>query len=241
MIPLLAAASPALAFWIFSGPLPQDPRYHLFADDRSVFGIPNFLDVTSNLLFCVVGIWGSFIYRRHRERFPFGEAVFGFTLGVFLTGLGSAFYHWQPSSDTLIWDRLPISLTFMSFTALIIFERISETWGRRLFVPLLVAGIGSILFWAWRDDLRPYAIVQFYPILALPVILLTTRGPGTGYYWLVLLGYGLAKVLEVLDIPIFNLLGTVCSGHTLKHVMGSIAALFVILKFRDQARREPLP
>jgi hypothetical protein len=231
------AVSPALVFWILSGPLPQDRSYHLFADDRTLFGIPNFLDVASNLLFCAVGLWGLVLFLRNRARFPFGEAVLGFVVGVFLTGLGSAYFHWRPNNDTLVWDRLPMSVAFMSFAALIIFERISESWGRRLLMPLLVAGVGSILFWAWRDDLRIYTIVQFYPILALPIILLVTKGPGTRYYWLLLLCYVVAKILEALDIPIFNLLGTVCSGHTLKHVAAAAATLFMVLKFRNQARQ----
>jgi len=39
-------------------PIPQSEAYHNFADKRALFGIPNFLNVVSNLLFLVVGALG---------------------------------------------------------------------------------------------------------------------------------------------------------------------------------------
>ena len=38
--------------------IPQPLSYHLFADRRSLFGIPNFGNVASNLPFAVIGVWG---------------------------------------------------------------------------------------------------------------------------------------------------------------------------------------
>jgi hypothetical protein len=35
----------------FAPPIAQPPEYHQFADSRTFLGIPNFLDVASNLLF----------------------------------------------------------------------------------------------------------------------------------------------------------------------------------------------
>ena len=42
------------------------------------------------------------------------------TLGVLLTGFGSGYYHWSPSNETLVWDRLPMTLTFLPMTALLL-------------------------------------------------------------------------------------------------------------------------
>lgn len=232
----MAALSPAVIFWFLAGPLPQDQNYHLFVDDRSLFGIPNFMDVLSNLPFCLVGLWGVAIILGNLERFPFATAALFFSAGVFLTALGSAYYHWRPDNSTLVWDRLPITVAFTSFTAIIVFERISETWGRRLFVPLLAAGGISILVWVWRDDLRLYSLVQFYPIVAIPVILLIFKGAGTRFYWFSLLCYVLAKVLELLDSPVYRYFGGLISGHTLKHLVAGVATLSIILKFREQAK-----
>lgn len=41
-----------------SPPIPQSPAYHLFADTRSLLGIPNCLNVVSNLPFAIVGVLG---------------------------------------------------------------------------------------------------------------------------------------------------------------------------------------
>jgi hypothetical protein len=38
--------------------IPQPAAYHLFADRRGLFAIPNFGDVISNVPFRVIGIWG---------------------------------------------------------------------------------------------------------------------------------------------------------------------------------------
>nr|MBA3507659.1 alkaline phytoceramidase [Betaproteobacteria bacterium] len=40
-----------------------------------------------------------------------------FFLGALLTGFDSAWYHWIPDTERLTWDRLPMTLTFMSFLA----------------------------------------------------------------------------------------------------------------------------
>jgi hypothetical protein len=41
---------------LFIPPIPQDPAYHQFADLRTVWGIPNFLNVLTSLSFLVVGL-----------------------------------------------------------------------------------------------------------------------------------------------------------------------------------------
>ena len=40
-------------------------------------------------------------------------------------------------------------------------------WGRRIQWPLVLFGIGSVLWWRTEGDLRPYAIAQFGPALLL--------------------------------------------------------------------------
>jgi hypothetical protein len=45
-------------------PLLQDQSYHQFADQRELFGIPNFWNVVSNLPFIAVGAVGLLQVRR---------------------------------------------------------------------------------------------------------------------------------------------------------------------------------
>jgi hypothetical protein len=151
-----------------------------------------------------------------------------FYLGVVLTGFGSAFYHLWPDHDRLVWDRLAMTIVFMSFVATIISERISIRAGFFLLFPLLIAGGGTVVFWIMGEhrgvgDLRPYILVQYYPMLLIPIILLCfpsryTRG---GDIVVMLLFYGLAKAAEIYDGEILAL-GQIVSGHTLKHLLAGM-------------------
>ena len=99
----LTAAS--LAGLLLLPALPQDQSYHLFADCRTVAGIPNFWNVVSNIPFIAIGAAGLW-------RFRDGPATIILFLGFFLTGIGSSYYHWHPNDATLFWDRLPMTLSF---------------------------------------------------------------------------------------------------------------------------------
>jgi hypothetical protein len=68
--------------------LPQDQSYHLFADCRTVAGIPNFWNVASNTPFIAVGAAGLW-------RFRDGPATIILFLGFFLTSIRSSYYHWD--------------------------------------------------------------------------------------------------------------------------------------------------
>jgi hypothetical protein len=127
-------------------------------------------------------------------------------------------------------------MPFMAFVSVLVGEHISVTAGRRLLWPLLIAGVGSVLYWqgsemAGRGDLRPYAIVQFLPMVLIPIIVLLfpSRLSGTGYIWAVLGAYALAKVLEVADGAIFRMLGGVISGHSLKHLVAALGAYVFLI------------
>lgn len=247
---LLALAGVMVVVTAFVPRVAQDPAYHNFADTRAALGIPNFLNVVSNLPFLVVGALGlAFLARDTRrggadafaspaERRPYWP----FFTGVALTAVGSGYYHWQPSNDTLFWDRLPMTLAFMALLASVIGERISLTAGGRLLWPLLLAGALSALYWHITEqrgagDLRPYGLVQFGTIILVPLILLLfpARYTGTPYYWLSFACYGLAKVCEYFDRGILELMAV--SGHTWKH-LAAAASTYAILCMLE--RRQPL-
>ena len=210
-------------------PIPQDQSYHLFADQRAVCGIPNFWNVVSNLPFLVVGAAGLWQFRDDL-------ATIVFFLGVFLTGIGSSYYHWDPNDSTLFWDRLPMTLSFAAILALVVKERVSARAGAILLWPSLAIGLFSLLLWRWTDDLRLYFWVQFFPGLAVVSLFLLYPPQYTGtYYWIAAAAlYALAKVFEFLDGEIFSV-GYLLSGHTLKH-LAAAAACFAILRY-FQTRR----
>lgn len=213
-------------------PIPQDPSYHAFADRRALLGVPNFLDVASNALFLVVGalgvgsLWrGRARFIDARERWPY----LVFYAAIFLTGLGSAYYHLAPDNARLLWDRLPLAAGFAAALAAVVGERIGARAGLLWLAPLLALAIGSVLYWdlserAGQGDLRPYGGVQFYSGAGIGLILLLFPAAYTrGRDPFVVLGlYALAKLCEWLDQPIFNALGGI-SGHTLKHLVAGVA------------------
>lgn len=228
------AAVTALLLWFLTEPLPQDLVYHDFADARAVLGVPNTLNVLSNLAFCVVGILGLVSIGGRPSRAPGGLIYLVFFAGVFFTGLGSAYYHWAPDNVTLVWDRLPMTIGFMAFTCLVVYERYSAALGRGLFPLFLAAGIASVGYWVWQDDLRPYFAVQFGPVLLLPLMIWRTEGPGTGWLWLTIAFYAAAKLLELSDQQALELSRGWVSGHTLKHLAAAAGACMIVAKFRRQ-------
>jgi hypothetical protein len=157
-------------------------------------------------------------------------------LGIFLTGFGSSYYHWNPNDDTLFWDRLPMTLFFMAILAAAIEERVNARAGAVLLWPLLAVGVFSLLLWRWTDDLRLYFWGQFFPCLALPLLFLLYPPKYTGqFYWIIAAAlYALAKLLEFSDRAVYSV-GSILSGHTLKH-LAAAAACFAILRYY-QARR----
>jgi hypothetical protein len=210
-------------------PITQDESYHAFADARTLLGIPHFWNVVSNLPFVAVGAAGLAFYRKDAA----ATALF---VGILLTGFGSSYYHLAPSDDTLFWDRLPMTIAFMSLLAGAVGERFGEAAGRRALWPLLALGAASLLWWRQTGDLRPYVWVQFYPCLALPILYLwfpvTT---GTAILIMAAVLYGLSKAFEYFDAAIYAASGDIVSGHTLKHLAAS-AACYALLRYIAQRR-----
>lgn len=224
-------------------PIPQDPNYHLFADSRTYFSVPNFYNVVSNSGFAVVGALGALAparWKRHgiflkgTDAWPY--AVFFF--GVTLVSLGSAYYHWAPSNERLLWDRLPITIALMAFVSAIVADRIDRKAGNIWLLPVLVAlGLLSLAYWDWTEaagsgDLRFYAFLQFYPMVLIPFVLwmFPERLYTTSRYiiWAIA-WYGLSKILEYFDYEVFDILSSTISGHTLKH-LAATTATFVVLR-----------
>jgi len=230
-------------------PVPQDLAYHDFADQRSWLSIPNFGDVVSNILFILIGalgIWQLKIFADDRDRFilpseriPFGLAM----LGIALVGLGSAYYHWSPQNQTMVWDRLPIALATMAVFSMVIAERISVRIGLSLLPVLLILGAGSVAYWyfteiAGRGDLRPYGLVLFFPLLGIALLLLLfpPRYTGERFLWALLGFYILGRGMELFDEEVFQLTGGGISGHTLKHIFSAFACYELVRYVRHRRR-----
>ena len=145
------------------------------------------------------------------------------------------------SNSSLLWDRLPMTVAFMSLFSIVISERISTKHSQYVLGFLLFFGVFSVIYWYVTElngvgDLRLYILVQFLPMLLIPLFLLLCRGRSTtgAGYWLLLLWYAIAKVCEYFDQEIFEVL-VVISGHSLKHIAAAMGVLFLLLAYRKGA------
>lgn len=243
---------------VFSLPqIPQSEIYHNFADKRALFGIPNCLDVFSNLPFLLVGALGvrrvyssggneaslpiggnpsaevrtsrGIVFINSRERLPY----LAFFVGVALTAFGSAYYHFDPRDGTLLWDRIPMAIGFMALVAATVGERISVKAGVQMLIPLMVLGAGSVIYWAitqenGHGDLRPYALVQFGSVLVV-LLLIGLFAPRYTRGSDLVVALAIYSFAKIFETADSSIfaVGNVVSGHTLKHLAAAISVYWI--------------
>lgn len=224
-----------LVFLVLNGPIEQSASYHHFEDTKSYFGISNFLNVFSNIGFFIIGSLGLRNWFRGSAKLSLPVAYGVFFIGIILTGIGSAYYHLQPENSTLLWDRLPMTITFMALFSLILSLHVDDKIGKKVLIPFLLSGVFSACYWYIGEqngigDLRPYVFVQFFPMIAIPILCLANPlGQSSSKVLFPMIGFYLvAKVFEHFDGELFQLLGNTISGHTLKHVFAALASYPIV-------------
>ncbi len=237
----IGAAAVIVGVFVVLPPIRQDAGFHLFADRRTLLGLPNALDVLSNFPLALAGLLGlratlgrGAVFADPWERVPW-TVLFA---AVVATAAGSAAYHVVRDTTTLLWDRLPQTAITMALVAAVVAERGSVTAGRRALWPLVILGAVSIVVWRATGDLRLYGVVQFLPTVVLPLLLLANppRYSRVGLLWVALGWYVVARLCEMLDYEIYAAAGI--SGHTLKHVAAAASVLWL---WRLLGERELLP
>lgn len=211
----------------------QPDQYHAFADQRHLLGIPNMLDVLSNLGFAAFGAMGlwyghripdAILNRRQRNL----ASLFFF--GLVVTALLSGWYHLHPDDAGLAIDRYGMTIAFAGLLGVAVSTRISDRAGEWLTLAALAGGAWSIATWSATDNVLPWAAVQFGGMALMLCLGCMPQRAGTlPVSWtLVILIYALAKWFEHADILVYQLSNHWISGHTLKHLTASGAALPVI-------------
>ena len=223
-----------LALWAGSAPLPQDPAYHLFADTRSLWGLPNFADVVSNGVFLLAGLLGLWPLIQ-----PAGGRLAGregtaplalFFTAVALTTFTSAYYHLAPDNARLVWDRVTLATATTLLPVILLPRGVGTAPSLWLAKALWVAaGPLSALLWYASEaggdgDLRFYSLAQGYAMLMALICLFAfpAHRPHRPWVLAAFAAYLLARATEVWDQPIFAALQLV-SGHTLKHLLMGLA------------------
>tara|TARA_R110000822_G_scaffold187752_10_gene326644 strand:+ start:24533 stop:25291 length:759 start_codon:yes stop_codon:yes gene_type:complete len=219
-------------------PISQPQNYYDFSDYINYYGINNFCNVISNIPFIIVGLVGLFLNKKQKlnhDNYSTTPVYSLFFLGVFLTGFGSSWFHLNPNNETLVWDRLPMTMGFMALTVGLLSEYFKRELQKQLLYPFIFIGFFSVMYWyftekAGRGDLRLYALVQFVPLIIIPAVALTHKSRYTrslDLIWL-LTFYVLAKVAEHYDQAIHQVLGLI-SGHSLKHLLAA-GATYILLR-----------
>jgi len=226
-----------------AGAIPQDLDYHNFADSRDIFKVPNFLNVVSNLGFLLVGAYALYKIYIVRSLLLVDEirvSYIIFFVATILVSFGSSYYHLEPNNESLVWDRLPMTIAFMSLFSFVISEFISIRVGKVVLYPLLLLGIASVAYWFFGEmqgvgDLRAYILIQYLPMIILPIIIIFFNSQFSLVmgYWMLLLCYLVAKLFEHFDSEIFTLLGFI-SGHSLKHMLSALGIFILIRSFEKR-------
>ena len=235
----LAALFVFIIMALFYGPISQPQEYHDFADDREILGVPNALDVMSNLAIIYPGVVGlAFIHEsRNRTQVSEDEISIQITLfsGMILTFAGSVWFHLDPTDSTMLWDRLGMSVVIGSCISLLIHDMWDRNLAAKIHLPIIIASIVSVLWWPVFDDLRVYFIVKHHPFILFPIFLLCGRriyDKVSGYYWGLSM-FLLATIFEFADQQIFEITGII-SRHTLKHIAAGIGLWFLMVMIRDR-------
>lgn len=226
---------------MFFDTIGQIQAYHDFADKRGFFEIPNFFDVATNVFFILFGLMGfRFCVRKKQNNAPWSWIIFFF--GVTIVCSGSAYYHWNPNKNTLVWDRLPMTIGFMGLFIAILSEYVNPKIERLFLIPAILLGFFSVIYWHYVDDLRFYYWIQLIPLLIIPIVMMVFKGKYSHQRYLIyaLIFYLLAKITETYDREIFYINNELFSGHSLKHLLASLGPLYLyfMLKKRELIKFE---
>ena len=239
---LAVAALAALAALLPATGLPAG--YHDFADQRTLLGLPNALDVRSNLPFAVMGAWGLWWLRRvpldRLGTAQRGLAVL-FFVGLMATAFCSSGYHLDPHDAGLCIDRVGMSLAFAGLLGLAAADRISARAGVALAALVAVAAPATALV-AWLGgNMTPWAVLQGGGLVLLAALALRRPQPrALGFSIIgVIAFYAVAKALELADAPVFALTQQLISGHSAKHLVAALAGWPVVRALQSLARGAP--
>lgn len=231
-----------IVLWMRYPLLDDTDSYAHFADDMAGHRARN---VVSNAGFLLAGLAGVYCTMRRRAQLGDDYAaalmLFGF---ITLTACGSAWFHSRPlvgeslNRSALFLDRMPMTIALGAMLALVLRDRVLHRH-HPLTLPLLIAiGAATVVYWRVCGRMLPYAYFQAYAAAGTLLMISTLRPSYTeaGYVAAGVFLFGTAKVFEGLDRQVFD--AVKIGGHPVKHAIGAIAALMILLWL---IKRRPVP
>lgn len=212
----------------------QPQSFHHFADTRTWLHIPNAGNVLSNLSFLLIAVYGLSSVKSFGNKHCQQAYITAFA-GLLLTAFGSAYYHWSPDNNSLIWDRLPMTLTFTPLLAAIIAERIQPT-SNLILIVCVCLGMASVIYLNYSGNIIPYFIAQYGCIALLLITTLLFPAKRDRWLYFACIAYGIAIVCDRSDTAVFQITQQTVSGHTIKHIIAATSFYFIIFRIRNPGR-----
>ena len=184
--------------------------YHKFIDKRTFGGIPNFINIVSNLAIALP----AFYLMKKQKKISF------LSINILLLAITSALYHVNPNNNTIFLDMLFV----MSINTVVLSYFVNKQVGNFIYI----LGILSVFYWKKYDDLRFYEFLK----IAIPVyaIFMLYKNPKvSNYVFPVIILTILIRVSEYNDKAIYKLTGGTISGHTLKHILSALDIYLIII------------
>jgi hypothetical protein len=232
---LVATLAALLAVALLGPAITQPVHQHAFADQRLWASVPHAMDVLSNGAFALFGMWGLVklmaLMRRVEPNAQHALAALFFT-GLIVTAAASTWYHLQPDDAGLGVDRLGMVVAFAGLLGLAVAGRAGHAAGAITAGVVLLLAPLSIWLWLASANVLPWLVVQFGGMLIILILAFVKPLPRTGglaVRWGVVVAiYAIAKLFEMADHDVYSLTHEVVSGHSLKHLIASLAAWPVI-------------
>lgn len=243
---LISFAFVLILLSIYLPAIKQPPAYLDFADQRTfnILGltINNTLDLLTNLPYIFAGLIGLFFYHFILKNVSLANlsAIKKLTLlttfwGFIFTGLGSGYFHLNISNETLFWDRMGMVIVFAGFVGLVICEKVGDSAGLfALIFTLIFAGVTNY-YWLVSGNIMPWSVAQGGGMVLLLILTFLQNRPTSlkVNFLVIIILYTIAKLLELLDKEVYTLTTTLISGHSLKHIVSSLAVFPVLLALNN--------
>ena len=190
-------------------PIPREDKYHDFIDNKSIFNIENGLNVISNLALLLP----VFYFYSKSNKFSF------LYINIILLSFTSIYYHLNPNKDSIIYDMIFVVGTHTAAIMYLLNKDIKNY--------IYILGIYSVYYAYIYDDRRLYELIKYSSsIYFIYHIYINKRL--SNYSYLLILFYLIQDYVAKYDKYIYNITNQIISGHTLKHIIGSINIFIVI-------------
>lgn len=244
LLMLAATGMATLAGLLAWGPVTLQPEAMRYADSRGWLGIPNAMNVLSNLPVLVVGAWGWHSTSRSTWPAHLIRPWRAFHATVMVAGALSATYHASPNVPLFLLSQAALAAAFTLLCCGALAERVDARMGSQRTVTLAMVVVAvmtcHMIVAAWVTDeldLRPVLCLQLLPVLLIPAGAMSLSGSVTRLSdWLLMLAaYALARLFEHADQAVFDATGGWLGGHALLHLCLALAA--ACLAYRAQSLR----